>query len=301
MSKRIVVTGGSGKVGRAVVAHLLHCGHAVLNLDMATPSGQEAQKCHTLKVDLTDLGQVFGALTSHFSLSEPLPPGPPLVPDAVIHLAGFARNLIVPDSECFKTNISSTYNVIEAACKLGIRKIIIASSICVYGVTYAEGDKDFPSFPVTEATELSPTDAYSISKLCGENVARAFAERFGVDIYVLRIGAVVAPEDYERTFGSYVSDPSRWKVHGWSYSDIRDLSSMFELSVAKDGLGFQVFNAVNDSNTTRMSTEELLKREAPKSLITGSLQGDEAPISNKKVRECLGFTEQHNWRNYFLI
>jgi nucleoside-diphosphate-sugar epimerase len=135
MPSRIVVTGGSGKVGRAVISHLLKAGHAVLNLDIATPPANDSLGCHTLKVDLTNLGQVFNALSSHFAISEPLPQGPPPRPDAVIHLAGYARNLIVPDDETFKTNVTSTYNVVEAACKLGIRKVVIASSICVYGVT----------------------------------------------------------------------------------------------------------------------------------------------------------------------
>ncbi|SPO06196.1 related to nucleoside-diphosphate-sugar epimerases [Cephalotrichum gorgonifer] len=301
MAQRIVVTGGCGKVGLAVVSHLLDRGHSVLNVDIAHPPGHENQRCHTLKVDLTNGGQVFGALTSHFAPSEPLPQGPPSPPDVVLHLAGYARNLIVTDDECFKTNVSSTYNLLEAACKLGVRKILVASSICVYGVTYAEGDRDFPHFPVDETTELRPTDAYSLSKLCIENIAKAFAERFGVDIYVLRIGAVVAADDYVPAFSSYVSEPSRWKVHGWSYTDIRDLSRMFELAVEKDGLGLQVFNAVNNSNTAGVPTEELLKREAPDTPITRPLQGYEAPITNEKIKSFLGFVESHDWRKYFPV
>ena len=70
--------------------------------------------------------------------------------DAVIHFAAYARNMLVPDNECFKGNVLSTYNVIEAACKLGVKKVIIASSETTYGVCFTQGDSDYHSFPLEE-------------------------------------------------------------------------------------------------------------------------------------------------------
>jgi nucleoside-diphosphate-sugar epimerase len=75
---------------------------------------------HTLKSDLADSGQVFNALSSKWMLQEPFPDGLPPRPDAVIHMAGYARNMIVPDNKTCQANIHSTYNIIEASCKLGI-------------------------------------------------------------------------------------------------------------------------------------------------------------------------------------
>jgi nucleoside-diphosphate-sugar epimerase len=72
--------------------------------------------------------------------------------------AAYARNMLVPDSECFQANVRSTYNVIEAACKLGVKKIIIASSETVYGVCFAQGDTDYRSFPLTEDYDCDPED-----------------------------------------------------------------------------------------------------------------------------------------------
>lgn len=299
MGRRIIVTGGSGLVGRYLISHLLANGHSVLNLDIATPSPMEGKTFHTIKTDLTNLGQVFNAFSSHFALSEPLPPGPPPRPDAVIHLAGYARNLMVPDDETFKANTASTYNVVEAACKLGIPKNILASSICVYGITYAEGDRDFARFPVDEDLEPRPTDAYSISKQCCEALARGFADRFRADVYVMRIGAVIPPDGHAASFRAYVDEPERFKVHGWSYSDVRDLAAMFERAVLTDGLGYQVFNAVNDANTAGVPTAELLARLCPGVPVTRPLEGQEAPITNRKAREMLGFKEKHDWRKYF--
>ena len=123
-----------------------------------------------MKCDLTDSGQVFGALTSLFSMSEyGLPEAPPL-PDAVIHFAAYARNMLVPDCEMFASNTKQTYNVIEAACKLGIKKVIIASSETVYSVCFTQGESEYNEFPLEEDYDCNPEDSYALSKLCGERV-----------------------------------------------------------------------------------------------------------------------------------
>ncbi|KMK55319.1 UDP-glucose-4-epimerase [Aspergillus fumigatus Z5] len=236
-------------------------------------------------------------MSGQFALSEPFPPGLPPTPDAVIHLAGYSRNMLAPDDETFRTNTVSTYNVIEAACKLGIRKIIIASSVTVYGVSFALGDTDYPSFPVDEEVDANPTDTYAIAKVCGERVARGFAGRFGADIYVFRIGRVIAPEEYEQQlFHSYVYEPAKWKPHGWSYTDARDLGRMCDLGLRKSGLGFQIFNATNDTITSTTPTEEFLRKQCPNVPFTRQMGEFEAPLTNAKIKSVLGFQEEHPWR-----
>ena len=299
MGLRVIVTGGSGKAGQYVIKELLKAGHTILNLDLIPCPIPEA---FTVQTDLTVSGQVFSAFSGQFRLGEPFPPGLPPVPDAVIHLAGYSRNMIAPDDETFRANTLSTYNVIEAACKLGIKKILLASSVTVYGTSFALGDVDFPSFPVDETLDTNPTDTYAIAKLCGERVARGFAARFGVDIYAFRIGRIFAPEEYnEDLFASYVHTPERWKAHGWSYIDARDLGRMFELGLQKSGLGFRIFNATNDTITNYGSTESFLKRVCPNTPFTRPMGEFEAPISNVSIKETLGFREEHPWKKYFVL
>ncbi|KAJ5640764.1 Nascent polypeptide-associated complex subunit beta [Penicillium herquei] len=288
---------GTSFAGQSIIAELLDAGHTVLNLDLASMSHPSV---HTLKTDLTDSGQVFNALSGQWTLTEPFPEGLPPRPDAVIHMAGYARNMLVPDNETFRSNTQGTYNICEAACKLGIRKIIIASSTTVYGVAFAQGDVNYPSFPIEEDQDVCPTDTYAIAKLCNERVARGFAARFGADIYILRIGHVIGPDEYnEEIFSSYVHEPSRWKVHGWSYIDSRDLGGMCEAGLRTDGLGFQIFNATNDTITNLTPTEDFLKTSFPETPITRKLEEFEAPLSNAKMKKMLGFQERHGWRKYF--
>ncbi len=294
MSKRIVFTGGSGKAGRHVIPYLLDRGHQVLNLDMV-PSVQPGVT--TLDVDLRDSGQVFNALSMHFDFKGLETGKGPAPVDAVVHFAAVPRILLRPDNVTFQSNVVSTYNVIEAAVKLGIGKIIIASSETTYGVCFAEGDKDYHSFPLEEDYDIDPMDSYGLSKVVNEKTARAFAMRSGADIYALRIGNVIEPHEYDQ-FPGFLADPLSRKRNAWSYIDARDLGQIVDLCIARDGLGFQVFNAVNDEITAREPTADFLAKWAPNTPLTRPVLDREAPISNRKIREVLGFKEEHNWRRY---
>ena len=296
MSKRIVFTGGSGKAGRHVVPYLLDQGHKVLNVDLAPLNHPGV---NTLTADLTDSGQVFNALSMHFGMDDfatTAGTGPAPI-DAVVHFAAIPRVLLRPDNTTFSANVVSTYNVIEAAVKLGIKKVVIASSETTYGVCFAEGDKDFHSFPLEEDYDTDPMDSYGLSKVVNEKTARAFAMRSGIDIYALRIGNVIEPHEYSN-FPAFLADPASRKRNAWSYIDARDLGQIVDLCVQKDGLGFQVFNAVNDEITANEPTAEFLTKWAPNTPVTRPLGRVEAPISNRKIRDVLGFVEQHNWRKY---
>lgn len=294
MTKRIVFTGGTGKAGRHVVPHLLAKGYSVLNLDLKP---LDHPGVNTLITDVTDSGQVFNALSMHFGFEGYDAGTPPKAPDAVVHFAAVPRVLINPDNTTFAANTVSTYNVIEAAMKLGVRKVIVASSETTYGVCFAEGDKDFHSFPLDEDYDSDPMDSYGLSKVVNEKTARAFAMRYGADIYALRIGNVIEPHEYVN-FPGYIANPPSRKRNAWSYIDARDLGEIVHLCIEKDGLGYQAFNAVNDTITADMPTEEFLRKYAPNTPITRPMGEREAPISNRKIREVLGFKEAHDWRKY---
>jgi nucleoside-diphosphate-sugar epimerase len=292
--KRIIFTGGSGKAGKHAVPYLAAKGYTVLNVDLkplACPG------VNTLIADMTDSGQVFNALTTHFGFDGFNNGAPPQAPDAVVHFAAIPRVLIEPDNSTFAVNVISTYNVIEAAMKLGVRKVIIASSETTYGVCFAEGNKDFHSFPLEEDYDVDPMDSYGLSKVVNEKTARAFAMRYGADIYALRIGNVIEPHEYDR-FPAFLADPPSRKRNAWSYIDARDLGEIVHLCLQKDGLGFQVFNAVNDTITLNTPTREALQAMCPNVPITREMGEFEGPLSNRKAREVLGFSEAHDWRKY---
>jgi nucleoside-diphosphate-sugar epimerase len=294
MTKRIVFTGGSGKAGKHAVPWLKAKGYDILNLDLKP---LDCPGVNTLITDVTDSGQVFNALSMHYGFEGYDRGKVPGAPDAVVHFAAIPRVLIEPDNKTFDVNVMSTYNVIEAAMKLGVRKVIIASSETTYGVCFAEGDKDYHHFPLDEDYDSDPMDSYGLSKVVNEKTARAFAMRFGADIYALRIGNVIEPHEYPM-FETFLKDPMSRKRNAWSYIDARDLAQIVHLCIEKDGLGYQVFNAVNDSITTREPTAEFLKKYCPGIPLKRPMIGNEAPLSNAKTREVLGFKEEHDWKKY---
>ncbi len=294
MTKRIVFTGGTGKAGRHSVPHLLSKGYSILNVDLKPLN---LSGVNTIIADLTDSGQAFNALTSHFGFEGYDQGKAPSAPDAVVHFAAIPRVLIEPDNVTFTANVVSTYNVIEAAMKLGVRKVIIASSETTYGVCFAEGDKDYHSFPLEEDYDSDPMDSYGLSKVVNEKTARAFAMRYRADIYALRIGNVIEPNEYAM-FPGFIAKPMSRKRNAWSYIDARDLGEIVHLCLQKDGLGYQVFNAVNDTVTLNEPTAPFLAKACPNTRITRKMGEFEAPLSNRKAREVLGFKEAHNWRQY---
>ena len=293
--QRIFFTGGSGKAGKHAIAYLLAQGHKVLNVDL-TPLN--APGVDNLIVDITDSGQVFNAMSSYANLDE-LEPGNGVPKfDAVVHFAAVPRILIKPDNETFRVNTMGTYNVIEAAVKLGIKKVIIASSETTYGICFSDGKTNPHTLPLEEDYDVDPMDSYGLSKVVNEKTARSFQRRSGVDIYALRIGNVIEPHEYAELFPYFFKHPEVRRRNAFCYIDARDLGQIVDLCLQKDGLGFQVFNAGNDHNGAIIPSKQLAEQFFPGVPITRELETHEALFSNRKIREVLGFKEQHNWRNY---
>ncbi len=292
--KRILFTGGSGKAGKHVVRHLLDAGYRVLNIDRTPLPDPDVR---TLITDITDAGQVFNAFSSYTGLHEFDADLRPEKIDAVVHFAAIPRIMLTPDSEVYRINVMGTYNVLDAATKLGIRKVIIASSETTYGIVFANGHRDPEYFPLDEEYPVDPMDSYATSKICNERTARAFALRTGSDIYALRIGNVIEPHEYE-LFPGWFAKPDFRKRICWSYIDARDLGEIVRLGIERDGLGYQVFNAVNDTTSSDLPTAELVRRYYPNVPVRSELGEFEGLLSNRKAREVLGFREAHDWRTY---
>lgn len=292
---RVFFTGGSGKAGKHVIPYLVAQGHRVLNFDRVPLGGAGV---HDLLGDITDAGQVYSALNAHAGYDE-LETGQGARPfDAVVHFAAVPRMMMCPDTETWRVNVVGTYNVIEAAVKLGIRKVIVASSETTYGICFADGVTDPHRLPLTEDYDIDPMDTYGTSKKVNEVTARSFAQRSGADIYALRIGNVVEPHEYETLFPQYFAKPEVRRRNAFNYVDARDLGQIIDLCLKKDGLGFQVFNACNTTNGMNIPNADLLARFFPNVPVTEPLGPWDSLMWNQKIRDVLGFEDAHDWRAY---
>ncbi|MBW3468637.1 NAD-dependent epimerase/dehydratase family protein [Arthrospiribacter ruber] len=292
---RILFTGGSGKAGKHVIPYLLEQGHRVLNIDLKP---LQHPGVDNLTADITDSGQMFNAMTSYAGFDElEAGTGVPIF-DAVVHFAAVPRILLQADNETFRVNTVGTYNVLEAAVKLGIRKIIIASSETTYGICFADGRVNPKVLPLEEDYDVDPMDSYGLSKVLNEKTARSFQLRSGFDIYALRIGNVIEPHEYQELFPGYFKNPEVRRRNAFCYIDARDLGQIVDLCLQKDGLGYQVFNAGNDDNGAIIPTKQLVEEFFPGVPLSREMGEHEALFSNKKIKEVLGFKEEHPWRKY---
>ena len=291
---RILFTGGSGKAGRHAIAHLVERGYRVTNLDLA-PLDQPGVP--TLRVDLTDAGQVFNACAAYADFDE-LEPGTG-VPryDAIVHFAAVPCILIRPDNTTFEINVMSTYNVLDAAIKLGIRKVIFASSETTYGICFADGEARPDYLPVDEDHPTVPQDSYAMSKVVNEACARSFQARSGFDIYGLRINNVIEPHEYAENFPGYIAHPERRRRNIFAYIDARDLGHMVDCCLRTDGLGYQVFNVSNDDMSVGLSTEEVRARFYDGVPLRAEMGPKDSFYSSAKAKRMVGFAPRHSWRD----
>lgn len=292
---RILFTGGSGKAGRHAIAYLLEQGHRVMNVDRVP---LDLPGVDNRIADITDAGEIHDAVQSYANFDElKAGTGVPSF-DAVVHFAAVPRILITGDNETYRTNVMGTYNVIDAALKAGVKKIIFASSETTYGVCFWDGEKKPDYLPVDEEHPTVPQDSYAMSKVVNETTARSFQARSGADIYGLRINNVIEPHEYRQDFPAYIEDPSLRLRNFFAYIDARDLGQMVQRCLETDGLGYEVFNVSNDDHSVAATTEELLDKFYDGVPVKKEMGANETFYSNEKAKRLLGYAPKHRWRIY---
>jgi nucleoside-diphosphate-sugar epimerase len=265
----IVVTGGAGKAGRAVVRELLEHGEEVRSVDLVR--SPELQ-CDQLVADLVDYGQTVDALRGA---------------KAVVHLAAIPAPGLRPDELTFRSNTSSTYNVFAAAPLLGLERVVYASSETVLGLPF---EREQPSYaPIDEEHPPLPNFAYALAKLLSEEMARQFHRWTGIPYVGLRFSNVMEPHDYER-FPGFWSDPALRKWNLWGYVDARDVAQSCRLALSADV-------AAADTCMTR-SSRDLMAEIYPNVPLRAELGEHETLLSIAKARGLLGYEPRHSWRRH---
>ena len=279
---RVVVTGGSGKLGRAVVAELLEHGWEVHNLDLAAP---HEPTCPHTRIDLTDYGQVVEALTGIDERYAGV--------DAVVHLAAVPGPGVAGNAATFANNVPSTYNVFAAAKLAGIKNVVWASSETVLGLPF---DTPPPYVPVDEDYPGRPETAYSLGKLLDEQQAAQFC-RWDPELKIigLRFSNVMEPDDYA-AFPGFDADARVRSWNLWSYIDARDGAQAVRLALAHERPGFDVFIVANADTVMSRPNAELLTEVFPDVPHRRAFGPHDTLLSIDKARRVLGFEPRHSWR-----
>jgi nucleoside-diphosphate-sugar epimerase len=280
----IVVTGGSGKAGRACIQDLLAHEYEVTNVDMVRPSNADVPFS---RVDLTDFGQTVEALSGIDERVRDV--------SAVVHLAAIPAPGLATNAVTFATNTISTYNVFEAARQLGIKNVVWASSETVLGLPF---DTPPPYVPIDEEYPGRPETAYSLSKLVGEEMAKQFC-RWDPQMKIigLRFSNIMEPEDYAR-FPSFQDDARKRKWNFWGYIDARDAAQAIRLALEAKMTGADVFIIANADTVMERDNLALLKEVFPEVPHKRSFGPNETLLAIEKARAILGYKPSHSWRKY---
>jgi nucleoside-diphosphate-sugar epimerase len=278
----VIVTGSAGKLGREAAVALLRAGHDVTGFELkADFTGAHP----TVAVDCTRFGQVMGALGGVDTVRKR--------PEAVVHLAAIPGPGLVPDHKVFEANTISTYNVFSAAARLGIARVVWASSETLLGLPFRKP----PAFaPLDESHPDRPEWSYSLSKQMGETMADSFVRwRGDLSIASLRFANVKAAADYPALIEAR-ADPAGAKFNLWSYVDARDGGEACRLAVEAPLAGHERMIVAAADSTSDISSAELMAKYFPDVPLTRPLVGFESLLSSQRAKKLIGYQPVHGWR-----
>ena len=278
-NNKVLVTGSDGRIGQAAVAELRNHGYDVTPADIARRADWNTQL-----VDFTDLGQVIGVMLSH---------------DAVLHLAAIPSPETHTNEIVFRNNVVSTFNVLEAATILGVKTVVMASSISALGYAYRHRYFHPKYLPIDEAHPLLSQDSYGLSKMIGEALADGFVRRSpAMAMISLRFTFVVDererqwmrparenPPDSEATFGAF-----------WTFVDVRDAAAACRLALENARPGHQAFFINAPHIYRREDIRHLLAEHYPGDYpIAEHIRGAASPVDSGKAQRLLGWAARYDW------
>jgi nucleoside-diphosphate-sugar epimerase len=282
---RVVVTGGSGKLGSACVADLVSHGYDVVVFDRVRAAALPADATFVL-VDLTDHGQVADAMLGVEERYDHV--------DGLVHLAAIPAPGILANHATFANNMNATWNTVTAARRAGIKNIVWASSETVLGLPF---DIPPPYVPVDEDYPPRPESTYSLVKTMEETMAVQLC-RWDPELkmFGLRFSNVMRPEDYAR-FADFQHDAALRKWNLWGYIDARDGAQAIRLALESDLTGCEIFVIANADTVMERSNADLLAECFPDVDVRGEIGPNDTLLSIDKARRLLGYEPQHSWRD----
>jgi nucleoside-diphosphate-sugar epimerase len=281
---RVVVTGSSGKLGRATVTYLAESGWDVVSVDRAPVPGSAPEDF--IRIDLTDYGQTVQALTGIDDRYDSV--------DAVVHLAAIPAPGLTANAALFTNNVTATYHVFTAAIAAGISNIVWASSETTLGLPF---DTPPPYIPVDEDYPARPESNYSLGKHVEEQIAEQLCRWHpALKMIGLRFSNVMYPEDYAQ-FPSFDADPALRKWNLWAYIDARDGAQAVGRALDYDATGMDRFIIANADTVMSRSSAELAAEVYPGVEVRKTLGEHETMLSIDKARRLLGYEPEHTWRS----
>lgn len=270
----ILVTGGSGTVGKYIVDHLIRHGYAVGVLDIVPPARRDVRFYHVDVLNLTDVSDAAAGY------------------DVIVHTAGIPHPLNDPPEKIFTVNVNGTFNVLEASAHNGIKKVVFTSSESTLGFAFMTNRMVPEYIPIDEQHPLRPQDPYGLSKVAAEQICKTYSARHGIRTICLREPWIWVPEEEMITFyKQLVEQYDAWYKNLWTYVHVFDVAEAHRLAIEKDLPNLhEIFFITAEENWTGLPSRELLSRhysEIPR--YAPDFSGAQAIISHEKAKRLLGY------------
>jgi len=283
--QKVLVTGSDGLIGRVVVQDLREQGYQVTPVDK-----YPAQRWGTKTVDCEDLGQVISVMKEQ---------------NAVIHLAAIPNPLSHPVEVVFRNNVISTFNILEAAAILGIKNVVLASSISALGTAFMIRQFNPLNIPIDEKHPLLSQDAYGLSKMAGEELANGFSRRIPeLSLVSLRFSWTIDNKSRDRFFGHPDDREHRNNLLAgvfWTYIDVRDAAASCRLAMESHMTGHEAFYIAAPITPLGDPVEELLAKYYPGDYpVAAHIHGSTSPIDCSKAERMLGWKAVYDWEGHKL-
>lgn len=279
---RVLVTGASGRVGRATAEELAGQRHEVVGVDRVVPASPLPGRF--VQADLLDVGQVAYAMQGC---------------DAVVHLGAIVSPYRNPDELVFANNTQATYCVLQAASLLGVKRAAIASSISSYGHDWAPAVSTYAWAPVDESYPQRPQDPYGLGKLVDEQTARMFCDRDGMSIAAFRFTWIGAAEMFREVAADLRQSPDQPGSlrRLWTYVETRDAAHACRLAIEAGPFGFAPMNIAAPDTLLDLPTEDAIRQYAPGTELRASIPGQRTPFVLDRARAVIGWEPRHSWRD----
>lgn len=275
---RIVVTGGSGLVGRRILGHLAP-DHDVVNLDIKAP--REPVGLH-VSADILDPAGVRRAVDGA---------------SAVVHAAALPGPAFGTEDEIERVNVGGTEIVARSALEAGVGRFVFVSSEAVLGFVFSEGGTAPRYFPIDELHPLSPSEPYGRSKLRAEAFLAREASR-DMTVVSLRPPWVWVPEEYAK-YRKLTVNPHAWWDGLWAYVHGDDLARAVEAAIVRDlPRGHHAVYIAAADNGTAVPTRELVETYYGGVPIRGEIAEHGSLISCRTAGRLLGYEPERSWRDF---
>jgi UDP-glucose 4-epimerase len=281
---RILITGARGKVGAALLDHLVQAGHEVTAVDRLPPVYERAGQVRYIQADLTDAGHAAAVLPGH---------------DAVVHAAAIPSPVKNPPHVVFGTNVMATYNTLEAAERAGVRRFVHVSSETVPGFSYPKRYFHAEYAPVDELHPVAPQDPYALSKWFGEHLMDAAVARSDITAVSVRPTWIQWEGNIERNVGPIVRARGEDKSASfWSYVVVDDLADLLAAAVMGEVVGHEVVYAAAADNANGLPLHDLVRRHFGDAVRLRPVpRADASGISCVKGDKLFGWSPFRSWRD----